>query len=88
MYASPKSEPGKDIKVPPAPSAPMVPTTATSPGGAGPSSPTHVYHYVNAATGDHVASLLPPDHPQMRCLQEGRHVTQTRYGVLGQSHVL
>ena len=78
--------PGKDIKVPPAPQAQaVVPTTP----GAGPSvphmGPTPVYHYVNPATHEHVASLLPPNHPQMVCLQEGRHLRETRYGILGAS---
>lgn len=45
-------------------------------------SPT-VYHYVNPKTGEHVTSLLPPDHPEMICLQEGQHVTETKYGLLG-----
>jgi hypothetical protein len=48
-----------------------------------PSPTTTVHHYVNPATGEHIASLLPPDHPQMRCLQEGTHVPETHYGVLG-----
>jgi len=42
-----------------------------------------VYHYTNPRTGERVVSLLPPDHPQMICLQEGQHRTQTKYGVLG-----
>lgn len=39
---------------------------------------------MNPATGERVASLLPPDHPEMVCLQAGGHVAQTRYGLLGQ----
>ncbi|KAF5351850.1 hypothetical protein D9756_007722 [Leucocoprinus leucothites] len=45
-------------------------------------SPT-VYHYVNPQTGEHVTSLLPPNHPEMACLQEGGHITETKYGLLG-----
>ena len=44
-----------------------------------------IYNYVNPATGQHVASLLPPDHPEMICLQAGSHVQQTRFGLLGKS---
>ncbi|KIM45500.1 hypothetical protein M413DRAFT_442162 [Hebeloma cylindrosporum] len=42
-----------------------------------------IYNYVNPVTGQHVASLLPPDHPEMVCLQAGSHVPQTRFGLLG-----
>ncbi|KAH7888896.1 hypothetical protein F5I97DRAFT_764089 [Phlebopus sp. FC_14] len=42
-----------------------------------------VYHYHNPATGEHLTSLLPPTHPEMICLQEGAHVTQTKFGILG-----
>ncbi|KAF8070026.1 hypothetical protein FPV67DRAFT_1485882 [Lyophyllum atratum] len=42
-----------------------------------------VHHYVNPATGEHVASLLPPNHPEMVCLQAGMHKPQTKYGLLG-----
>jgi hypothetical protein len=44
-----------------------------------------VYHYTNPMTGEHVASLLPPDHPEMVCLQAGEHVPYTNYGLLGPS---
>lgn len=43
---------------------------------------TAVYNYVNPITHDVVTSLLPPDHPQMVCLQQG-HIPHTRYGLLG-----
>jgi hypothetical protein len=46
--------------------------------------PTMVYNYVHPVTHDVVTSLLPPDHPQMVCLQQG-HVPHTRYGLLGKS---
>jgi hypothetical protein len=45
-------------------------------------SPT-VYNYVHPVTRQHIASLLPPNHPEMICLQQGSHVPQTRYGLLG-----
>ena len=42
----------------------------------------NVYHYVNPRTNEHVTSLLPPDHPEMICLQGG-HLTETKFGLLG-----
>ncbi|KAK0505033.1 hypothetical protein EDD18DRAFT_322444 [Armillaria luteobubalina] len=48
----------------------------------GPQNPM-VYNYVNPATGDRIASLLPPNHPEMICLQSGAHVPHTKYGLLG-----
>ena len=47
--------------------------------------PATVYYYQDPRTGLRVASLLPPDHPQMVCLQAGEHVPETRYGFLGAS---
>lgn len=44
---------------------------------------TTVYNYVNPQTGEHIVSLLPPDHPQMECLQRGGHSPSTRFGILG-----
>ncbi|KAI0704985.1 hypothetical protein C8T65DRAFT_577959, partial [Cerioporus squamosus] len=44
---------------------------------------TVVYNYVNPVTGERIVSLLPPDHPQMLCLQQGGHVTETKFGILG-----
>ena len=46
-------------------------------------SPT-VYNYVNPQTGEQVVSLLPPDHPEMVCLQAGEHIPHTHYGILGE----
>ncbi len=79
--------PPKGDKAPPAPEPSpaymMVP---------GPSSyhtqPVHdgqtpiVYRYVHPETGEQIASLLPPNHPEMMCLQSG-HVPHTSYGILG-----
>jgi len=44
---------------------------------------TRVYHYVNPANGNHITSLLPPDHPEMVCLQQGSHIEETKFGFLG-----
>lgn len=53
-------------------------TAQTGPGG-GP-----IYHYQNPVTGQTVSSPLPPDHPAMQCLQQGRHVPgPTHFGLLG-----
>ncbi|CAE6507222.1 unnamed protein product [Rhizoctonia solani] len=41
-----------------------------------------VFRYHNPQTGEVVSSLLPPDHPEMVCLQQG-HIIKTRYGILG-----
>jgi len=45
--------------------------------------PTTVYHYVHPVTQERLASLLPPTHPEMVCLQEGGHVLHTKFGLLG-----
>jgi hypothetical protein len=45
-----------------------------------------VYHYQNPLTGERIASLLPPNHPEMICLQEGCHVNEAKYGILGMSN--
>jgi Uncharacterized conserved protein (DUF2367) len=52
-------------------------------GATAPGPQTTVYYYQDPRTGQRVASLLPPDHPQMVCLQAGEHVPETRYGFLG-----
>ena len=49
---------------------------------------TVVYNYVNPVSGERVVSLLPPDHPQMICLQQGGHVTASKFGLLGESGML
>ncbi|KAH7108349.1 hypothetical protein BKA62DRAFT_753062 [Auriculariales sp. MPI-PUGE-AT-0066] len=48
----------------------------------GSSAPPVVYYYQDPATGNRIATLLPPDHPEMLCLQYG-HTTKTHFGVLG-----
>lgn len=52
-------------------------------GATAPGPQATVYYYQDPRTGQRVASLLPPDHPQMVCLQAGEHVRETRYGFLG-----
>jgi len=42
-----------------------------------------VYNYINPVSGERVVSLLPPNHPEMICLQSGSHVPHTRFGILG-----
>ncbi|KAI0374108.1 hypothetical protein BV20DRAFT_988387 [Pilatotrama ljubarskyi] len=44
---------------------------------------TTVYNYINPHTGERIVSLLPPDHPQMICLQQGGHVARSKFGILG-----
>ncbi|KAI0819962.1 hypothetical protein BC628DRAFT_1331463 [Trametes gibbosa] len=44
---------------------------------------TPVYNYVNPHNGERIVSLLPPDHPQMVCLQQGGHVARSKFGILG-----
>lgn len=54
------------------------PSYVPSPGGT-----PIIYNYVNPRTGEHVVSLLPPQHPEMVCLQAGEHVRHTQFGILG-----
>jgi len=42
-----------------------------------------VYNYTNPISGEQIVSLLPPNHPEMICLQSGSHVPHTRFGLLG-----
>jgi hypothetical protein len=58
----------------------MIPQPSSTP------APT-IYNYVHPRTGEHIASLLPPNHPEMLCLQQG-HISETRYGLLGESGCL
>ncbi|GJE95487.1 hypothetical protein PsYK624_116720 [Phanerochaete sordida] len=75
----------KDVKVAPLqePTPEVGPAAGPSLSESGPRMPpTTVYNYVNPTSGELVSSLLPPDHPQMVCLQQG-HLPHTRYGLLG-----
>ncbi|KAI5119816.1 hypothetical protein M0805_006949 [Coniferiporia weirii] len=42
-----------------------------------------VHHYQHPVTGHTIGTVLPPDHPEMLCLQEGRHIRASRFGILG-----
>ncbi|KAF5383470.1 hypothetical protein D9757_006116 [Collybiopsis confluens] len=42
-----------------------------------------LYNYRDPLTQETVASLLPPDHPEMICLQSGEHITESHFGLLG-----
>ncbi|KAG9022694.1 hypothetical protein FRB95_014298 [Tulasnella sp. JGI-2019a] len=44
---------------------------------------TTVYHYQNPRTGHVITSLLPPDHPEMICLQAGEHIEKSKFGLVG-----
>lgn len=44
-----------------------------------------LYNYMNPVTKQLITTSLPPDHPEMICLQSGKHVTETKYGLLGES---
>ena len=67
---------------------PTLSDVAAGPSVPGPEIPsmpqTRVYHYVNPSNGNHVTSLLPPDHPEMVCMQRGSHVEETKFGFLGE----
>ena len=41
-----------------------------------------VYHYVHPVTQQRITSLLPPDHPEMVCLQQG-HERRSSFGLVG-----
>ncbi|KAM5530757.1 hypothetical protein V8D89_015564 [Ganoderma adspersum] len=77
--------PAKDVKVPslPSPGAGYPAPGSPPPHAAGGLPATVVFNYVNPRTGERVVSLLPPDHPQMVCLQQGGHVTTSKFGLLG-----
>ena len=74
----------KDVKVPfENPDSQTYSPPAGPPPSNVPSMPaTTVYNYRNEFTGEVVCSLLPPDHPQMICLQHG-HIPRSRFSVLG-----
>nr|GAT58518.1 predicted protein [Mycena chlorophos] len=76
--------PPKDVKqkpqMTPGPTVPYAPLAGPS---YVPNPNPVVFHYHNPLTGEHVASLLPPDHPEMICLQAGEHMPLTSYSMLG-----
>jgi hypothetical protein len=55
---------------------PLIDVPGTS--GAG----VRVYHYVHPVTQQRITSLLPPDHPEMVCLQQG-HERRSSFGLVG-----
>ncbi|RDX55020.1 hypothetical protein OH76DRAFT_1397359 [Lentinus brumalis] len=81
QYLPDSATKGQDVKVPTLPSSSPYQVAGPSLQAGQPA--TVVYNYVNPLTGERVVSLLPPDHPQMLCLQQGGHVTTTKFGILG-----
>ncbi|KAJ7072077.1 hypothetical protein C8F01DRAFT_1076263 [Mycena amicta] len=83
-YDAPRPEsPAKDVKRQPVMTpGPIVPYAPLAGPSYSPANPV-VFHYHNPRTGEHVASLLPPDHPEMVCLQRGEHEPQTSFSLLG-----
>ncbi|KAL5507618.1 hypothetical protein ACEPAH_7074 [Sanghuangporus vaninii] len=61
------------------PSLPYAPTSAPLAGPSG----SNVYHYQHPVSGHVITTSLPPDHPEMICLQAGSHIRSTRFGLLG-----
>jgi len=41
------------------------------------------YQYHHPLSGEVISSPLPPDHPEMICLQEGMHIAETHFSFLG-----
>ena len=41
-----------------------------------------VFNYVHPVTQQRITSLLPPDHPEMVCLQQG-HERSSTFGLVG-----
>jgi len=68
LMAGPPSSPGPSSSYHPAPISGQT---------------TTVYHYQNPRTGHTITSLLPPDHPEMICLQQGSHMTKSKFGIVG-----
>ena len=82
-FVSEGASKGQDVKVPPPPSPGMFAGPPPPPSAQVPA--TVVYNYVNPISGERIVSLLPPDHPQMVCLQQGGHVSTSKFGILGES---
>ncbi|KAL1939865.1 hypothetical protein VTO73DRAFT_9565 [Trametes versicolor] len=72
----------QDVKVPP-PSSDPYSAGQPSPAQYGQMPAATVYNYINPHNGERIVSLLPPDHPQMVCLQQGGHVARSKFGILG-----
>ncbi|EEB94579.1 hypothetical protein MPER_06586 [Moniliophthora perniciosa FA553] len=73
-----------DVKKDQTPSPPVPSMQSPSYPQPGPSYTPHdiIYHYTDPQTGHPVTFTLPPNHPEMICLQSG-HITETKFGVLG-----
>ncbi|KAL5485517.1 hypothetical protein ACEPAI_8159 [Sanghuangporus weigelae] len=61
---------------------PSIPYASPSAPLAGPSG-SNVYSYQHPVSGHVITTPLPPDHPEMICLQAGSHIRSTRFGLLG-----
>lgn len=72
MNAAPQSKSGPSA-------AHAIPSSAPPQMPAG----SNLYHYQHPVNGHLISSPLPPNHPEMICLQEGQHITSSRYGLLG-----
>ncbi|TFK98064.1 hypothetical protein BDV98DRAFT_573421 [Pterulicium gracile] len=84
-----KQKPLVDVKAPLTPqdqpkstSTEVITTTVAGPSSLPAMPPTTVYYYHNPMTSERMTSLLPPNHPEMVCMQQG-HVLHTRFGILG-----
>ncbi|KAL5523457.1 hypothetical protein ACEPAG_7630 [Sanghuangporus baumii] len=61
------------------PPTPYAPPSAPLAGPSG----SNVYSYQHPVSGHVITTSLPPDHPEMICLQAGEHIRSTRFGFLG-----
>lgn len=89
-----KQKPLVDVKAPLTPqdqpkstSTEVITTTVAGPSSLPAMPPTTVYYYHNPMTSERMTSLLPPNHPEMVCMQQG-HVLHTRFGILGEHCLL
>ena len=85
QYIPESAAKAQDVKVPMLPTPNTYQVAGPPPSQAGQPPATVVYNYVNPLTGERIVSLLPPDHPQMICLQQGGHDTSSKFGILGES---
>ncbi|RPD59954.1 hypothetical protein L226DRAFT_546123 [Lentinus tigrinus ALCF2SS1-7] len=83
QYVPESAAKAQDVKVPILPTPSSYQVAGPPPSQAGQPPATVVYNYVNPMTGERIVSLLPPDHPQMVCLQQGGHITESKFGILG-----
>ncbi|KAI0697248.1 hypothetical protein BC835DRAFT_1338752 [Cytidiella melzeri] len=81
-YVPAGSTDAKVVKVPPQQPQAFSPPMGASPFHGPSMPPTTVYNYRHPQSGEIISSLLPPDHPQMICLQQG-HIPHSKFGILG-----